>query len=135
MRAVLSALRQHRRVYATALLVGLTALIGCGAPDILSDIDGVWRGQTDGAMITVAVSGEPKHITIEGDGEKVEIPVTVKSIDNDNHIVSFEVNEASTGETHVWSIRQVWNDKETEFTLTMTLHDGTTDDLSFVRNR
>ena len=86
-------------------------------------------------MITVAVSGEPKHITIEGDGEKVEIPVTVKSIDNDNHIVSFEVNEASTGETHVWSIRQVWNDKETEFTLTMTLHDGTTDDLSFVRNR
>jgi hypothetical protein len=119
----------------TTALVVLTAIVGCSAPDILGDIDGVWRGETDGAMITLAFSGEPKHITIEGDGEKVEIPVTVKSIDNENHIVSVEVNDASTGEIEVWSIRQVWNDKETAFTLTMTLHDGTADNLSFVRNR
>lgn len=135
MRAARSALHLCRRTFVTTILAVLATAVACSTSDLLSEIDGVWRGQKEGEMITIAVTGEQKHFTIETGGEKVEVPVTVKSVDKENHIVSFDVKDASTGETHVWSIRQVWNDKETEFMLTITLHDGTTEDLAFVRKR
>lgn len=94
----------------------------------LADVSGVWRGDTDGAMITISLSGKTKVLNINGS----QIPVTVQSIDQDNHIVTLGVDLAN-GQQVSWALRQLF-DKEGRFTLQMTLHDGTQDSLSYVRD-
>lgn len=94
----------------------------------LADVSGVWRGNTDGAMITISLSGKTKALNLNG----TQIPVTVQSIDQDNHIVTLGVDLAN-GQEVSWALRQLF-DNEGRFTLHMTLHDGTQDGLSYVRD-
>ncbi len=116
----------------TKLLSTLTALlllIACtDTSNILDDMSGVWRGVSDDAMITLNLTGESKIIVINDNA----IPVTINSIDRDNHIVSLKIN--NDGETMIWTLRQTFVEGENSFTLDMTLHDGTNDELAFVRN-
>lgn len=94
----------------------------------LEDVSGVWRGDMDGAMIMISLTGEPKVLSVNG----VPIPVSVESIDLENHIITLGVvwvNEQKV----FWALRQIF-DNEGRFTLHMTLHDGTYDSLSYVRN-
>jgi hypothetical protein len=95
---------------------------------MLVDVSGVWRGDSDQAMISIDLRGNEKSINING----VNIPVTVDNVDQGNHIIQLGVI-ANTGKKESWTIRQIISDKG-DFTLQMTLHDGTQDALSFVRN-
>lgn len=92
----------------------------------LSDISGVWRANQDGTMITFRLDGSDNSIEIDGE----VFPIAVKSYDDANNILTMFVNGNSTA---VWSVRQIFDD-DGRFTLNLTLHDGTQDDLSFVRN-
>jgi hypothetical protein len=118
-----------KSIKALLLSVSLFGVASCSKTEVdLEDITGVWRGDSDGSMIEFNIAGSNPKIKI---GDKV-FNVKIKEVDNDNQIVSVIVN----GEPNmVWSIRKVWDDdKKKEFTLDMTLQDGTNDSLSFVRN-
>lgn len=95
---------------------------------MLEDVSGVWRGESDQAMVSIDLRGDEKAINING----VNIPVTVDNVDQGNHIIQLGVI-ANSGKKESWAIRQIISDKG-DFTLQMTLHDGTQDALSFVRN-
>lgn len=94
----------------------------------LSEISGVWRGDSDGAMISIDLNGKTKTLNIN----QIKFPVVVENIDRENHIVVLGVSTNSGGKAR-WAIRQIF-DEDNRFTLSMTLHDGTQDTLSFVRN-
>ena len=116
----------------TFLLLGISTLspayIEETKTQTLADVSGVWRGDTDGAMIAISLSGKAKVLDVNG----TQIPVTVQSIDLDNHIVTLGV-ALDNGQQVSWALRQLF-DKEGRFTLQMTLHDGTQDSLSYVRD-
>ena len=92
----------------------------------LSDISGVWRANQDGAMVTFKLEGKNKSVEINGQ----VFPVTIKDHDDENKVLTMIVNGNPSA---IWSVRQIF-DKDGRFTLNLTLHDGTQDDLSFVRN-
>jgi len=92
----------------------------------LTDISGVWRANQDGTMVTFKLDTNIKTIDINGK----EYPIAVMSFDNDNKILTLMVNN---NPNLIWAVRQIF-EKDGRFTLNLTLHDGTQDDLSFVRN-
>ena len=92
----------------------------------LTDVSGVWRANQDGAMVTLKLDGKMKSVDINGK----EIPVVVRSYDDENKIITLVVDN---NPAIIWTVRQIF-DKDGKFTLNLTLQDGTQDDLSFVRN-
>lgn len=96
--------------------------------NFLKEISGVWRAKTDGAMITINNDANKLMLAI---GDNV-IPATVGAIDNVNRTVNLNV-ALNTGRPAVWTLKQVWDKEHKTFYLVMTLHDGTQDELSFVR--
>jgi hypothetical protein len=97
--------------------------IGLGEQNVaLTDISAVWRGDTDGAMITLRLAGEKKSIDINGK----TFLVTVKNYDDENEITTLIVNN---NPAMIWTIQRYRD----ESALFITLHEGTQDKLSFVR--
>lgn len=92
----------------------------------LTDVSGVWRANTDGAMVTLKLDGKVKTIDVNGD----TFTVVVKSYDYDNKIITMVVDNKPE---IIWTLRQIFQNDE-KFTLNLTLQDGTQDNLSFVRN-
>jgi len=92
----------------------------------LSDISGVWRANEDGAMVTFRLEGRKKTIEINGKS----IPVVVDSFDDENKVLALKVRGSSS---MIWTVRQIL-EPGGRFHLSLTLHDGTQDELSFVRN-
>lgn len=109
------------------VLVLINGIGGGTGSDILADVSGVWRGDSDGAMVTIDLLSDQKTVDINGN----TIPVSIKDIDHDNHIISLNIEYGD--QTVVWAIRQVWDDQGESFDLDMSLHEGTTDSLAFVR--
>lgn len=94
----------------------------------LEDVSGVWVSESDNTMVRVDFRDrDSSHLTIDGE----RFPVTITNVDRDNAIVAFRL--ILNGQSYVWSLRQIFNDNN-EFTLQMTLHDGTREPFSFVRN-
>lgn len=96
--------------------------------NFLKEISGVWRAQQDGSMVTINHDNNKMMLAV---GDNV-IPVTVGAIDKDNKTVNLNVILA-TGKPGVWTLRQIWDKEHKTFHLVFTLHDGTQDDLTFVR--
>jgi hypothetical protein len=119
-------------IAAPALAFLLLMGVAMGSPatrgQMLEDVSGVWRGDSDGAMVTITLARNAKAVQINGR----QIPVTIRSVDRQNHVVTLGVRLANGQETS-WALQQLFSD-DGRFTLQMTLHDGTQDTLSFVRN-
>ncbi len=112
-----------------ALIVIAFLLTACSKPGskLLEDVSGVWRAQ-DGAM--VIINNTDKGFTfIVGENS---IPVKLGAIDNDQGTVNLNV-DLVTGKPAIWTIKQIWDKEHKSFHLNFTLHDGTQDELSFVR--
>lgn len=94
----------------------------------LNEMSGVWRAKSDGAMVSLVYSDKAMRMFIGED----PIPVTLGDIDNVNNTVNLNITGAD-GKPGVWTVRQIWDKEHKSFHLQITLHDGTQDELSFVR--
>lgn len=113
-----------------SLLAVMALLFGCSGADrdLLSEISGVWRAKQDGAMVTINHDGNKLMFAIAD----TVIPATLGAIDDANNTVNFNVN-LTTGNPGIWTLKQVWDKEHKTFHLVFTLHDGTQDELAFVR--
>lgn len=117
---------------ALALLFGLYFLTPEFSQEMenqqLEDVSGVWSSDYDNSMIQIdfRTSGQ-SNLTVNGEF----IPVRIAEVDQDNAIVAF--NLTLNGQQHTWSLRQIFQENN-YFTLQLTLHDGSREPLSFVRN-
>jgi hypothetical protein len=125
----INAIKIVKLIKVLLLAMSLLGLSGCSNSELeLEDITGVWRCDSDNSIVEINLGGSNAKIKI---GDNI-FKVKIKEIDNDNEIVSVIVNGDSK---MIWSIRRIWSDdKKKEFSLDLTLHDGTNDSLSFVRN-
>jgi uncharacterized protein YecT (DUF1311 family) len=120
------------RLIATLML--LTFIFGCGekssssSTGILDEISGVWRAKGDGSMVSI-IYADNKVRMLFGDDS---LPVSLGEIDNINKTANMNVT-LRNGKLGVWTIRQIWDKQKTTFHLQLTLHDGTQDELAFVR--
>lgn len=112
------------------LLVAISFLAACGdkGSNLLEEISGVWRAQGDGAMVSLIYSDKKLRMLI---GENA-IPVSLGDMDNENKTINLNVT-LNDGKPGIWTLKQVWDKDQKSFHLSFTLHDGTQDELSFVR--
>lgn len=96
--------------------------------EMLANVSGVWRGNSDQAMVSVNLRGSKGVVNIND----IIIPVTVDNVDQRNHIIQLGV-ATNDGKKGALVIRQVFA-SDGSFTLQITLPNGTQDGLSFVRN-
>ncbi|MDO5506391.1 MAG: lysozyme inhibitor LprI family protein [Pseudoxanthomonas suwonensis] len=98
------------------------------APTMLADISGVWRA-SDGTMISIVYDDKRLRLLFGSDA----IPVKVGTIDQQNHTTNLNVTLAD-GKPGIWTVSKVFDSADrAAFNLQITLHDGTQDQLSFVR--
>jgi hypothetical protein len=71
-------------------------------------------------LVTLRLEAKSKSVEIDGQS----IPVVVEN---------FLAMKASGDSSMIWTVRQIV-DGDGKFNLQLTLHDGTQDELSFVRN-
>ncbi len=90
----------------------------------LTDISGVWQANKDGSMVIFRLDEQDKSIDINGQ----VFPVSVESYDTENTTLTLIVNG---NPSIIWSVRQIF-ENDGGFTLNLTLHDGTQDNLWFV---
>ena len=83
-----------------------------GKEDMLSEMSGVWKNELNSGSVRINLAGESKTIEVE---ERV-IPITIKNIRQDIYAVIFEVKD-SMGKMAEWSLREVWDDTGSEFTI------------------
>lgn len=104
------------------------ASTAAAAPSMLSDISGVWRA-SDGTMVSIVYEDKRLRLLFGADA----IPVQVGAIDEQNHTTNLKVT-LPDGKPGIWTVSQIFDasNKDT-FNLQLTLHDGTQDQLSFVR--
>lgn len=117
---------------ALLLLFGSTLLTPGFSQDMeqyqREDVSGVWVSEYDNTMMHVDFRNrDNSHLTINDE----QFPVTITEVDQDNSIVNFRL--MLNGQYYTWSLRQIFSDNN-DFTLEMTLHDGTREPFGFVRN-
>lgn len=114
---------------AIAFLLMAFTLAACSKPGskLLDDISGVWLAQ-DGSMVKINSTEKGMFFVI---GEK-DIDVKLGETDEEQGTVNLNVT-LNDGKPAIWTIKQIWDKEHKNFTLGFTLHDGTQDELSFVR--
>lgn len=112
------------------LLVAISFFGACGniGSGILEETAGVWRAQGDATMVSIIYSDKKLSMLI---GDNM-IPVSLGDIDNDNKTINLNVT-LNDGKPGIWTLKQIWDKDQKSFHLLFTLHDGTQDELSFVR--
>lgn len=104
------------------------ASTSAAVPSMLTDISGVWRA-SDGTMVSIVYDDKRLRLLFGADA----IPVQVGAIDEQNHTTNLKVTLPG-GKPGIWTVSQVFDSSNKEaFNLQLTLHDGTQDQLSFVR--
>ena len=114
---------------AIIMVVLLFSCIKRNEKSILDEISGVWRAKTDGSLISIIYLNNKINFLIGNDN----IAVTLGDIDKINKTVNFNITLKDSGKPGVWTIRQIWDNEHKSFHLELTMHDGTQDELTFVR--
>lgn len=118
------------RIITCIAILGLMACGSSSKTSLLEDISGVWKANGEKTLMTIKYADNKIQLLV-GD---VFVPVSIGEIDEKNRTVNLNVH-LNSGGSAVWSIRQILDNKEkSSFHLAITLHDGTQDELSFVRN-
>jgi hypothetical protein len=98
---------------------------GCGSTEnMLSEMSGTWKSDKNSAPVNINLAGEQKAIEIGGN----TVPVTVNKVDEGAFTIKVDAKPTS-GKTSVWSLRQVWNDNGSAFTIKFG-HDGEEETLT-----
>ena len=110
-----------QRVILTALFFLLFSIvIGCSsAKKLQTQINGTWqRAQSDGT-VEINIVNDPKSLVIDGHS----YTATIEKIDMGSCSMNLKV-ETEAGNTEAWTLRQIWNDNGSSFTLAFN-HNGT----------
>jgi hypothetical protein len=98
---------------------------GCSSKqNIMSEMTGTWKSDKNADPIKINLSGKQKAIEI---GSKT-VPVTVNKVDEGANMIIVGAKSAN-GNAAVWSLRQVWNDNGSTFTIKFD-HDGVEETLT-----
>lgn len=118
-------MRTLKQLISCVLVAALVLFfIGCGGKqDIVSQMAGTWKSDKGGYPIKINLTGNDKSIEIDGK----TVPVTVKSVEKGSYLVTLATTSL-TGKTSEWSLRQVWNDNGSAFTIKFK-HDGVIEPL------
>lgn len=114
--------------YAIILMTLILSACANKTDSLLEDMTGVWRAKNDGAMVSVIYADKKLRMLIGDDA----IATTLGDIDNENKTVNLNVT-LQDGKAGIWTLKQVWDKDQKSFHLSFTMHDGTQDELSFVR--
>ena len=119
---------RNLRYFILALAFALCVVfVGCsgGSENKLAEISGIWKRGNDGTTIEINLAGEQNFLKI---GEKT-VEATVKSVQDD--VISLDV-KTDNGQTEKWTLRQVWDDNGSSFSLAFR-HNGTYDNLTLIK--
>lgn len=94
----------------------------------LEKVSGVWVADSDGTRISIDFSGNQKVFKIAAS----TIPVSVRDIDNHNDTIILSVSLNDNREV-LWTLHQAIGENN-QMKLLLTIHDGTEENLSFIRN-
>lgn len=95
---------------------------------LLEDISGVWRA-SDNSLVTLLYKDNQVQMIIDDSF----VNATLGAVDTTNETVNLNA-EIGVEKKGIWTIRKVWGANRADgFTISLTLHDGTYDELSFVR--
>ncbi|HHY0551936.1 TPA: DUF2628 domain-containing protein [Vibrio parahaemolyticus] len=97
--------------------------------EFMEDVSGVWG---DGKGLLTVDLRDPENSTLTAQNAVLTVQSFGK-YDSDNYILPMTVF-AGKQELGIFTLRQVWNEDEDSYHLQLTLSDGTTNKLSFVRN-
>ncbi|MFH1980805.1 MAG: hypothetical protein ABIL58_03065 [Pseudomonadota bacterium] len=119
-------MRNLNLVIIIAIVVALGFMVtGCSnKKNIVSEMTGTWKSDKNAEPIKIDLSGEQKAIVIGTNS----VPVTVTNVDEGTNIVKVDAKPAN-GNAAVWSLRQVWNDNGSSFTIIFD-HDGVEEKLT-----
>ncbi len=119
---------RNLRYFILALAFALCVVfVGCsgGSGNKLAEISGIWKRGNDGTTIEINLAGEQNFLKI---GKKT-VAATVKSVQDD--VISLDV-KTDNGQTEKWTLRQVWDDNGSSFSLAFR-HNGTNDNLTLIK--
>jgi len=107
-----------------AIFFTFALLIGCSSGENLpTQISGTWQRAEGDGNIEISLATESKTVSFDGQS----YVATIDKIDNGANSVHLKV-ETKTGQTEEWTIRQVWDDNGTSFSLAFN-HNGTQEKL------
>ena len=106
------------------LFFAVSFLIGCSSGENLpTQISGTWQSAEGDCNVQISLAAEPKTVSLDGQS----YVATIEKIDNGANSVHLKV-ETKPGQTEEWTIRQVWDDNGTSFSLAFN-HNGTQEKL------
>lgn len=98
---------------------------GCSeTKNMMSEMTGTWKSDKNNEPIRINLSGEQKVIEIGSN----TVPVTINKVDKGAYLVKMDAKPAN-GNAAVWSLRQVWDDNGSSFTIKFD-HDGVEETLT-----
>ncbi len=98
---------------------------GCGeTKSMMSEMTGTWKSDKNNEPIRIDFSGKQKAIEIGSS----TVPVKINNVDEGSYMVKIDATLAN-GNAAVWSLRQVWDDNGSSFTIKFN-HDGVEETLT-----
>ena len=94
---------------------------------LLHDASGVWNPSGEEGLLTINYADSRLQMIL-GDSF---IPVTLGDTDPDNETINLHVTQ--DGKPAIWTLRKTWNADHSAYSFSLTLADGSSESLSFVR--
>jgi len=97
-----------------AIFFSFSLIIGCGGNggDLPKQISGTWQRTAAEGNIEINLVTEPKTLKLDGQS----YTATIEKIDTGANSVHLKV-DTGDGHTEEWTIRQIWDDNGTDFSL------------------
>jgi len=98
---------------------------GCSeTKSMMSEMTGTWKSDKNNEPIRINFAGKQKAIEIGSN----TVPVKINNVDEGSYMVKIDATLAN-GNAAVWSLRQVWDDNGSSFTIKFH-HDGVEETLT-----
>ncbi len=119
-------MRNLNLVIIIAIVVALGFMYsGCSeTKSMMSEMTGTWKSDKNNEPIRINFAGKQKAIEIGSN----TVPVKINNVDEGSYMVKIEATPAN-GNAAVWSLRQVWDDNGSSFTIKFH-HDGVEETLT-----
>lgn len=104
--------------FALVVVIGFFMTSCGGGEKTNSGINGVWKNNDGGKVLTINFNGESKTIEMNG-------KIMTATVESDTHKEMIVKVQEDTDKVSTWTIRRIWNDNGSSFTFNLALPDGT----------